>query len=486
MLFTMFINLYTTRLVLENLGVEDYGVYGVVGGIVGLFSVFKDGITGAVQRFISFELGKKTSDVNKVFCTSLNLLLILALLLFPLMEFLGVYMLNASVNIPIQRMHAASFILHFIILTSLIDLISVPYNALIIAHERLDSYAVISIIQAVLTCVAAFLLSLWADNLRLQAYALLMFIISFIIRLIYQIYCSKKFDEAKYHSLIDNGVVKEMGRYTGITTISGILQVLVSQGIVLVINNLYGVVINAVYMLGRQLTMSFMSFGTNIYRAISPQIIKTYASEEFDIHKRIVYMGCKIDVYMILFILVPFIVKTEYILSVWLKDVPDHMVIFARWSVLISLLYAFLNPITGSVRASGKISSYMIIPELLFALVIPFGYLLFLVNKNPDFFMALIVVLQFVMVCVKLYFACNSSFLKFGELVSIVVAPCLFVFILSLFSCICIQQLLNDSFVGLCLLLIFNSLSLIIVIYIGGLSNYEKSFVYSTFRKILK
>ena len=159
MLFTMWLNLYATRLVLKNLGVDDMGVYGVVGSVVGLFAVFSSGITNTIQRFITFELGKDVGNVNKVFCSSLNIIFLLSTFIFLLLESVGIWFLNNRVNIPPSSMQAAIWVYQLSVLTCIVNLISIPYNALVIAHEKMDAYALISIIQVILTCVAAYCLS---------------------------------------------------------------------------------------------------------------------------------------------------------------------------------------------------------------------------------------------------------------------------------------------------------------------------------------
>lgn len=338
MLFTMWLNLWTTRLVLANLGVEDMGVYGVVGSIVGLATVFTGGVTNAVQRFITFESGKTDGNTNLVFCTSLNVIFLLSVVVFILLESVGVYMLYYSVNIPANSMNAASWVLQLSILTCVVNLISIPYNALVIAHERMNAFAVISILQVVLTFCAVYTLS-WFDN-RLLVYGIMMATVSIIIRIFYQIYCHYKFDESRYHFIIDKEQLKQLGKFTGVSTASGAIQIVSSQGIIFVINWTFGVAINAVYNISLQLKNSILSFALNLFKAISPQITKTYANNEIETHRKIVYSGSKMETYLIFFIMIPFLFRTEFIMHMWLGKVPSYAVEFAMCAVFISLTYA--------------------------------------------------------------------------------------------------------------------------------------------------
>lgn len=234
MLFTMWLNLYATRLTLANLGIEDMGVYGVIGSIVSLFTVFTGGITSAVQRFITFELGLKDGQPNKVFCSSLNVIFILSGLMLVLLEVGGLWMLENKVNIPEASRAASFWVFQLSVLTCLVNLISIPYNALIIAHEKMNAFAVISIVQVVLNFLAAYSLSLFENN-RLLLYAIMLAAASVLVRILYQIYCHRKFGEARYHREIDWDKIKAIGKFTGVSTISGVLSVMSGQGIIFII-----------------------------------------------------------------------------------------------------------------------------------------------------------------------------------------------------------------------------------------------------------
>ena len=472
MLFTMWLNLWITRLVLANLGVEDMGVYGVVGSIVGLVSVFTGGVTNAVQRFITFEAGKPDGKPNLVFCSSLNIIFLLSAIVFVLLEAVGVYMLFYSVNIPANSMNAAFWVLQFSILTCIVNLISIPYNALIIAHEKMDAFAVISILQVVFTFGAVYTLT-WFDN-RLLVYGIMMAAVSVVIRVIYQIYCHYKFDEARYHLIIDKEQLKQLGKFTGVSTASGALQVVSSQGIVFVINRTFGVAINAVYSISLQLKNSILSFALNLFKAISPQITKTYANGEIETHKKLVYSGSKLEVYLIYFIMIPFLFRTDYIMHLWLGNVPPYAVQFAQCTVFISLTYALFEPIRASVFATNRITRFLIIPEIFYLLVLPVGYAVSKTYNNPAILIAIIVGMDVLTCIFRTYYAVKISPLKTKELFHFVILP---IFIVALFAsivCYIISMILPDSLGGFIGLLFLNSVSLIIIIYIVGLNNVER------------
>lgn len=476
MLFTMWINLYTTRLVLVNLGVEDMGVYGVVGSITSLFTVFIGGITNAIQRFITFELGKKNGNIQNVFSTSLNILFLSSIFLLLILEIVGIWVLNNKINIPENSIDTAFWVFQFSIITCLINLISIPYNALVIAHEKMNVFAYISIIQVVLTCLAAYCLSLF-ENDRLMIYSLVMAMISIFIRIVYQVYCHSKFKEAQFKFYIDRHIIKEIGRYAGVSTISSILQLISNQGITFVINWTFGVVINAVYNIALQLKNSILSFSLNLFKAISPQITKTYAGGEMELHKKLVYTGSKIEVFLIYFIMIPFIFKTEYIMKLWLGEVPEYAIPFAQATVFISITYSAFEPIRTAVLATGNITKFLIIPDCFYVFVLPLGYFIGKLSDNPTYLIISIVVMDIITCIFRIYIASKVSILEIHEIAKKIILPCLYVMALSSLTCYFLSLCLNNTIIDLLTLLAVNSLFLIVIIYFIGLNSVEKNYI---------
>ena len=473
MLFTMWLNLYATRLVLKNLGVEDMGVYGVVGSIVGLFSIIASGITSTIQRFITFELGKVGGEVNKVFCSSLNIIFLLSAFILILLESAGIWFLNNRVNIPQASIDAAFWVYQFSVLTCIVNLINIPYDALVIAHEKMDAYAFISILQVVLTCAAAYCLSFF-ESQRLLIYAILMATISILIRLFYQAYCHIKFKEARYHLLIDRNSLKQIGEFAGVSTSAGILESLYNQGIVIVINWTFGVALNAVYAIALQLKNSVLSFAFNIFKAMAPQITKTYASGDIETHKRLVYSASKIQAYMIYFIMIPFLFRTEYIMHLWLGNVPPYAVSFAQATIFLSLLYALFEPIRAAVLATNHISKFMIIPNVYYIFTLPISY--YLANSsNSSVILILSVVFFDIIRCViRIYYGLQVSPLLLRDILTNTILPSIKVAIGCTLICCFFSRIISNSLLGLLILLIVNSLFLLVLIYMFGINTQER------------
>lgn len=485
MLFTMWVNLYATRLVLANLGVEDMGVYGIVGSIVSLFTLFTDGITRTIQRFITYELGFKKGNVNNIFCTSLNVLIILSIAVIIILEIGGLWLLNNKVNIPESSSNASFLVFQLSILTCVINIISIPYNSLVIAYEKMNVFAFISIIQTLLTCAGAYSLSFFANN-RLVIYAIIMAVIAISIRFIYQMYCHVKFPESKYHLIIDKNKLLAISKFAGLTSISSMLSIITTQGITFAINLIFGVALNAVYTIAVQVKNSVMSFAFNLFKAIQPQITKTYAEGNYETHKKLVYSGSKIEVYLIYLILIPFIFKTEFILQLWLNKVPEYTSVFCRCTIFLSLTYAAFEPIRQSVLSSERIAKFIIIPDTFNLLSLPISYTISLYTRNPNDMIYTIVSFEILTCIIRTYIATRNGILSGRSILKHVLIPCIKVMIISSLCCYLLTQITSDSITDICILLLLNSLTTFICIYICGLSQAERLLIKNLLNKHLR
>ncbi len=481
MLITMWLNLYATRLVLQNLGVEDMGTYGVVGSIINMLAVFTNGITTAIQRFITYELGlKDKGDVNKVFCSSFNLLLLLAAGMVLILETVGLLVLYHCTNIPSGSMDNAFWVFQCSIVTCVFFLLVIPYQALIIAYEKMGAFALFSIINVVLTCLACYSLS-WLDpDKRLIWYSVFMSAIAITTPIIYKAYCDRKFLESRYHFLIDRMTIREMGRFTGISSTSGILQLISSEGITLVINWTFGVALNAVYVIALQLKNMVLSFALNLFKAIQPQITKTYAEGDMKRHKALVYSGSKLEIFLIYFILIPFIFRTRYVLSLWLgNDIPEYTIAFCQCTIFLSLTYAAFEPIRTAVLTTTKITHFLLIPDSIAVLSLPLIYLAAKITNTPEIMIACIVAVDIFCCIVRVYLGTRVSVISMSEVATSIIIRCIAVAACSLSVCYGLSLVIPDNLLGLISLIIINSLALAIIIISIGLNKEEKQIVYN-------
>ena len=377
MLFSMVVALYTSRVVLNALGVEDYGLYGVVGGIVVFFNVISGSLNAAISRFITFELGKEEQErLNKVFCTAVNIQLLMSVLFVVLAEIVGVWFLNNHLNVPEGRLSAAHWVLQSSIISFAVGLLSVPYNSTIIAHERMDAYAYISILSTFLNLGVALVIDyIIFDKLIFYAFAILG--INVIMQFIYAFYCRTHFPETRWRLVKDKVLLKEMTSFAGWNFLGASSGVLMGQGVNMLMNVFFGVAVNAARGIAGQVDNAINMLVNNFTVALNPQITKSYASGDLKYMHDLVCKGAKYSFFIMLLPSLPILLETETILQLWLKQVPEMTVVFLRLTILISLNSVLSQTLIASMLANGHIKKYQIVVGGLNMLIFPLSYVAF-------------------------------------------------------------------------------------------------------------
>lgn len=384
MLFLMVVSLYTSRVILNALGVEDFGIYNVVGGVVAMFSVISGSLSAAISRFITYELGKGDQiRLNKIFSASVTIQLLLSLIIVVLIETVGVWFLNAKMTIPEMRMTAANWVLQFSIITFVINLISVPYNAAIIAHERMSAFAYISILEAVGKLAIAFLI-MWSPIDKLIYYAILMCLVAVIVRFTYGHYCKKHFAECTYHFHLDKDILKQMFGFAGWNFIGAAASVLRDQGGNIIMNLFCGPSVNAARGLAFQVNSAITGFVQNFMTALNPQITKSYASGNREYMMTLIFQGARFSFYMLLLLSLPVLLNTHYILVIWLKLIPEHAVVFVQLILIFAMHESLASPLITAMLATGNIKKYQIIAGGLNFLNLPTSYFFLKLGAVPE------------------------------------------------------------------------------------------------------
>lgn len=374
-MFTMAISLYTSRVILDTLGVEDYGIYNVVGGFVAMFSVISGSLSNSISRYITYELGHGDWQKLKIiFSTSINIQLFLSLIILLLGETVGIWFLNEKMNIPTERLFAANWVLHLSILSFVVNLISVPYNAVIVAHEKMSAFAYVSIIEVTLKLIIVYLLyiSLWD---KLIVYSILLVLVSVIIRIVYGIYCNKHFTETHYVKVHDKELVKEMTSFAWWGFFGNAAWMLNTQGVNILINLFFGVSVNAARGIAVQVESALIKFINDFTTAINPQITKSYALGDSARMVMLVNKGSKFSFFLNLLISLPVLFEAEYILSLWLVEVPEHTVAFIRLVIIATMIQKFGDTGVTACMATGTIRKYAIWITTVGCLVFPLTWI---------------------------------------------------------------------------------------------------------------
>ena len=375
----MLITLYTSRVILNVLGVQDYGIYNVVGGVVAMFSVISGALSSAISRFITFELGKgKANDdrLNKIFSSSVNIQFGISLCVLLIGEIVGLWFLNYKMNIPTERLEAANWVLQCSLLAFCINLVSVPYNACIIAHERMKAFAYVSILEAMLKLGVCFLIMLSPID-KLVSYSTLLVGASICIRSTYAVYCHRHFEESHYHFVFDKGILKEMTGFAGWNFFTNCSYIFNTQGVNILINLFFGVTLNAARGIATQVDHAIMQLVNNFTTALNPQITKNYAAGNIDEMFILVCRGAKFAFFLLFVFSLPILIETEYILTVWLKIVPPHAVNFVRLTIVASMVHILGKTGYTAVMATGHIRRYTIWITTVGCLVFPLTWVAF-------------------------------------------------------------------------------------------------------------
>ncbi len=485
MLLIMAVTLYTSRVVLNVLGVEDFGIYNVVGGIVVMFSFLNGAMATSTQRFLSFSLGKNDQDqVARVFSMSMTTHISIALIVLLLAETLGLWIFYRYLNIPTERMGAAQWVYQLSVLTFCISIIRVPYNAGIIAYERMSFYAYISIVEVCLKLGMVILLQYFGSD-KLILYALLMALTTGIVTFIYKLYCCKTFSVCRYHYFWDKHLYKELISFSGWSLFGSAANVGVQQGINILLNVFFGVVTNAALGIGNQVSSAVSQLVGNFQTAFNPALVKSYASGDYSYFVRLIFQTSRFSYFLLFIIALPLYLCMPFVLKVWLDIVPEYTVVFCRWMLVFVLIDAVSAPLWISVQAIGKIRSYQLLMSALIFLNIPLSWLLLRLGKDAEWVMQVRVGINL------LTFICRIIYLQKRKVISSylylreVISPVVLVSVLS----VPLPLWIGCNYSGLKGFLLLSGVSVIlsgVAIWFLGLRKSERDFLWTSFRNKLR
>lgn len=485
MLFTMAISLYTSRVVLNTLGVNDYGIYNVVGGVVTMFSFLNSSMSSATQRFLSFELGQNNiPKLQKVFSMSVNIHVLIALIIFILAETLGLWFLNNQLNIPEARVEAANWVYQFTILSFMVTVAGVPFNASIIAHERMNIFAYISIADVTLKLLVVFILQ-WLGFDKLKLYAILVFGVTFLVSFIYWLYCTHNFKNQRYSFHWDHSLFKTLINYAGWNLWGQAASVTLNQGINILLNIFFGPAINAARGIAYQVNGAVNGFVSNFQMAMNPQIVKSYASDDQKYMHSLIFRGSKYSFFLLLIISVPLLIETETILFWWLQVVPEYTVLFCRLILTNALIDCISGPLITSALASGKIKKFQFMVGCLLLVVLPVSYLLLKMGFPPQATLFVSIVVSIIALFTRLWIISplvNLSIFTFIKSVLLRIIP---VSILSILLPLLMEFSIDHVVARFFAVCIASILSTSICIYTVGLRKDEQLFIKEKINQVL-
>lgn len=464
---SIIVSLYTSRVVLQALGVEDYGIYGVVGSLVSMFGFLNASMSGATSRFLTYELGRSDfKQLKKTFSMAFFEHCIIALAVMLICESFGVWFLNYKMVIPPDRLYAANLVLQLSILSMMINVTQVPYNASIISHEHMDIYAYVSLTEVILKLLVVFLLELFLID-KLILYALLVLGVHIIIAIIYRLYCVRHFQECHVCRLWDGKLLKSMLSFSGWDLYGNLSITARTQGVNMLLNVFFGPIVNAAASISSSVQGAVMRFASNVVTAVKPQIIKYYAQGSYNEMVHLISNAVRLNYLILLFITVPLMTELHYVLSLWLGVVPDYTVEFCCFTLVFNFYTNMSHTLVTGIHATGKIIRPSLINGSLYLSVVPITYIAFKLGGEtwtPYLFNVIAVIFGMLSNAYTLHlYVREFSFKKF--LVHDLF-PCLFIFCLVFGAATSLHWVMDEGLLRLLSSFVLSSSLLLVLGYL--------------------
>ncbi len=486
MFVIMFTALFTSRIVLQVLGETDYGIYNIIGGVVVLFSFLNSALLSATQRFLNYNLGRNDEvATHKVFCMSLNSYFILSGIFLILGETVGLWFVDTQLNIPENRMYAAHWVYQFSLVTFIINLIRVPYNATIIAYERMDFYAYLSFGEVILKLLVVYLLYITTFD-KLVFYSFLYTLVPLLITYLYKIYCNRNFTISRYVRFWDKDMFKQLFSFSGWSLFGSLANLAANQGLNILVNIFYGVTVNTALGIANQISNHVYQFISNFQVAFNPQIVKNYAARETSRLYGLMFTASKMSFFLLLVIALPIILNMEAILGLWLVDVPEYTAVFSKLILCFFLIEALSAPLWMFVQATGRIRNYQILMGVMIFINLPLAYLVLKFGMPVYYIWVVRIIVNAVTFLVRCFYIRGKYDFPMGTYCYKVMLPVAVVTVitvpLSFFAKIVVSGYWLQ-FVSSC---IFAVVLTSVLVYFLGLNKQERKFAFALIKSKIK
>lgn len=488
MLITMLLTLLSTRWILAALGASNFGIYNLVAGLIAMFSFLNTAMSVASQRYLSYAIGTKSKEnLKKTFYYSIIQHFFIGILIIVILEVLGTFFLNSILNIPLGRESDALFVLHCLAFSTFLTIITVPYQAIANSHENMLVIAAISIVESILKfTIALFLLSYLGDRLRM--YAILMVLVSLVSMCIIRIFCKRKYEETHIKLMKIDDVVyfKKFLSYALWNLIGALGGIIKNQGIAMILNIFYGVVVNAAYGIANQVNGQLSFFANTMVKAIQPQLMQSEGAGERDRMLHLSVLACKIPTFLLIVLLIPLAVDMDFVLKLWLEDVPKYTVSFCQLILAYTIVYQSYHGIELSIHACGKIKNYQIWGYGIQILVLPLGYWALSEGYQPEIVLLISLFCGVINLFVTIYFAHKIANLNIRIYIKKYLLPIYFLMVFSFTFSYVLNRFMPNDILGLIGLYLLNSISCIIIFWFICTDCTDKSYVKNLIHKVLR
>ncbi len=485
MIVVMLISLYTVRAILHRLGVEDYGIYNVIGGVVSMFTFLNGSLATSSQRYFSIELAKgDIKSLNKQFSQNLTIFGLILFVIVLFLETIGIWFVNTKMIIPTERIFAANIVYQVSIVSFALNMLAVPYNALIVAYEKMSAFAYISVIEAILKLSVVFCLDIFPFD-RLIVYGILIAVVSLYITASYMLYCKKNLKGAEYHFNWNTAEVISLFSFTGWHIIGTLSNIIRSQGINLLINVFFNPVVNAARAIAFNVNVAVNQLSNNFFIAVKPQMYKCYAANDMAALHRLIMFSTWMCCFLVIVVSLPFIFNAELILRIWLKDVPEYAVLFT----CLVLINGIIDSTSGSticpILATGKIKKFYLISGTLIIMNLPISYVFLRIGYPAAVTMVVSIIISFIAVIIRAYFVKLQIGLPFGEYLKLILKVVISS-LCSSFVLYVIKLQMNNQIVYLFASIILNIIILAILFYFMVLSKTDRQQMFGYLKKVIR
>lgn len=480
MILVLGVALFTSRVILNALGVNDYGLYNVIGGVVAMFTVISGSLTVAISRYITFEIGKGNhEDLKKIFSTAVFIQLCLCLIILIGGIPIGFWFINHKMQIVESQFYAANWVFAFSLLSFSINLLTVPFTASIIAHERMNVFALISIVDVVFKLIIAYVIMILPTN-KLIWYAFMIFIVNFFVQSIYVFYCIRHFSYCKTKPKYTPSIFKEMSGFAGWNFIGSSSAILRNQGNNVILNLFFGTAVNAAYGIGMQVSNAASQLSDNFMMAVNPQITKYYAQNNWNEMHRLIYRSSKLSFCLILLISLAIITNTNYILEIWLKTVPPYTNVFVNLVLMFILSESISKPLITAMLATGNIKNYQLIVGGFQMLNLPISYLLLLFGGEPTYTLITALIISQICFFARIIMLRKMIKLRVIDFIKEVYLRCIIVFVGAMLIPVVLKFFIPDVSFSIFILETFITIlwTSIVILFIG-FKDSERKIVFS-------
>ncbi len=478
MIVVMAIGLFTSRIVLHALGVEDYGIYNLVGGLVAFFTVINAAMLSATQRFINYGLGNgEQNQLKIIFSTACAIHLVIAAIILILAETIGIWLLTHKLLIPHEKFSVAMLVFQMSMVTVIIQVLTLPYNAVVVAHEKMSVFATISIIQSVLSLGVAIYLLTALDSEQLKLYAILTCCVQIIIALFYFFYCKARFSESRSWVKFNKAIFKEMSAFAGWCMVGCSAGMMYTQGLNILLGMFFLPYVNAARGLAVTVQNAVNQIFNNVQIAVVPQLIQSYARKDFTYFYSLIFKSSKYFSFLLLLVAVPIGIRAPYILRLWLGELPEYVVIFVRILLCVSLVEAVSGPLMRASDATGDIKKYHLVVGGVLMTIVPVAYIFLKLDYPPQSVFYTYLVISILALGARLIILRQKIRLSVRKYATNVILPIFYVTTFALPASYLLSQYISLDFAGLILFVLASTILTATAIYVCGINRNERRFI---------